>query len=92
MAETGLPLESLLSLQILEQKIANLTAEDLRILFMQLAIQKAKQEQVYKILLQQASESEKICYVQLNKVEKEYQACRVAIAAGTVQVDPKEQQ
>lgn len=76
MPEQELSLESQLHLKFLEQEIAKLSLEDLRISFVELATQKAKQEQMYKIFLSQALVGEKNCNLQLNKVEKECDACR----------------
>lgn len=80
MAELNLSLESQLYLKALEQQIANLSVEDLRILFVQQATQKALQEHAYKGFLREALASERNCYLQLNKVEKECEACKRAIA------------
>ena len=76
-----LPLETQLYLKALEQQIKNVGAEDLRVLLIKLATQKAMQEQIYKLFLQKASIAEKDCYCRLNKVEKECQILRQEIAS-----------
>jgi len=80
MTEQHLSLESQLYLTVLEHQISNLGVEDLRVLFIQQATQKAQQEHAYKGFLKEAFTSEKECHRQLNQVEKEYEAYRRSIA------------
>lgn len=67
---TELPLEVQARLASLSHEIQQLNICELRKLFMQLAQQKAEQEQTYSGLLSQITKSERNCYRKLDQIEK----------------------
>lgn len=78
--DTELPLEVQVRLASLSHEIQGLDIFELRKLFMQLAEQKAKQEQVYSAMLSHATKSERNCYRQLDRIEKVCEEYRVILS------------
>lgn len=78
--DADLPLEVQARLASLSHEIQVLDICELRKLFMQLAKQKAEQEQIYSYLLNQATKSERRCYCKLAQLENKCEEYRTILA------------
>ena len=78
--DNELPLEVQARLANLNHEIQVLDIQVLRKLFMQLAQQKAEQEQVYATLLRQTTKSERNCLRQLEQLENKCDEYRTILS------------